>query len=35
MKKIDLATGLDMRTYRGEHYREVYDLLGEIIMLAL
>ena len=30
-EKIDLATGLDMRTYRGEHYREVYDLLGEII----
>ena len=27
-EKIDLATGLDMRTYRGEHYREVYDLLG-------
>ena len=26
--KLDLATGLDMRTYRGEHYREVYDLLG-------
>jgi len=25
---IDLASGLDLRSYRGEHYREVYDLLG-------
>ncbi|MFC2101733.1 TonB-dependent receptor [Bacteroidota bacterium] len=23
-----LSGGLDLRTYRGEHYREVYDLLG-------
>tara|TARA_B100001250_G_C19808092_1_gene794379 strand:- start:152 stop:3109 length:2958 start_codon:yes stop_codon:yes gene_type:complete len=26
--QLDLASGLDLRTYRGEHYREVYDLLG-------
>ena len=26
--KFDVASGLDLRTYRGEHYREVYDLLG-------
>ena len=25
---IDLASGLDLRSYRGEHYREVYYLLG-------
>jgi len=25
---FDFAGGLDIRTYRGEHYREVYDLLG-------
>ena len=25
---FDLATGIDLRSYRGEHYREVYDLLG-------
>ena len=25
---FDLASGVDLRTYRGEHYREVYDLLG-------
>ena len=25
---FDLASGIDLRTYRGEHYREVYDLLG-------
>ena len=25
---LDLATGLDIRSYRGEHYREIYDLLG-------
>tara|TARA_Y100000994_G_scaffold159072_1_gene130410 strand:- start:50417 stop:53218 length:2802 start_codon:yes stop_codon:yes gene_type:complete len=27
-EQIDLAAGLDIRSYRGEHYREVYDLLG-------
>ena len=27
-KKFDLASGLDIRSYKGEHYREVYDLLG-------
>jgi len=27
-KNLDLSTGLDLRTYKGEHYREVYDLLG-------
>ncbi|MDA0682737.1 MAG: carboxypeptidase-like regulatory domain-containing protein, partial [Bacteroidetes bacterium] len=26
--KISLSGGLDMRYYKGEHYREVYDLLG-------
>ena len=26
--ELDLASGLDLRTYKGEHYREVYDLLG-------
>ena len=26
--KISLSSGLDMRYYKGEHYREVYDLLG-------
>tara|TARA_A100001011_G_C14313069_1_gene846583 strand:+ start:609 stop:3425 length:2817 start_codon:yes stop_codon:yes gene_type:complete len=26
--EIELASGIDIRTYRGEHYREVYDLLG-------
>ena len=26
--KFDLASGIDLRTYKGEHYREVYDLLG-------
>ena len=26
--KTTLSGGLDMRYYRGEHYREVYDLLG-------
>ena len=27
-KNFDFASGLDIRTYKGEHYREVYDLLG-------
>ena len=27
-KKTSLSAGLDMRYYKGEHYREVYDLLG-------
>jgi len=26
--EINLSGGVDMRYYRGEHYREVYDLLG-------
>jgi len=26
--KTSLSSGLDMRYYKGEHYREVYDLLG-------
>ena len=26
--KFDAAYGLDIRSYVGEHYREVYDLLG-------
>ncbi|MBT3418040.1 MAG: TonB-dependent receptor, partial [Flavobacteriales bacterium] len=26
--KISLSGGIDMRYYKGEHYREVYDLLG-------
>jgi iron complex outermembrane receptor protein len=26
--QLTLASGIDIRTYRGEHYREVYDLLG-------
>ena len=25
---LDLSAGLDLRSYRGEHYREIYDLLG-------
>jgi len=25
---LDLALGIDLRSYRGEHYREVYDLIG-------
>ena len=25
---FDLAAGIDLRSYTGEHYREVYDLLG-------
>ena len=25
---VDISTGIDIRTYRGEHYAEVYDLLG-------
>ena len=27
-EKFNLASGIDLRTYKGEHYREVYDLLG-------
>ncbi|MAR39711.1 MAG: hypothetical protein CMD22_03340, partial [Flavobacteriales bacterium] len=27
-EKISISGGLDLRTYKGEHYREVYDLLG-------
>ena len=27
-EEISLSAGLDMRYYKGEHYREVYDLLG-------
>tara|TARA_Y100000589_G_scaffold143860_1_gene137336 strand:+ start:1104 stop:3908 length:2805 start_codon:yes stop_codon:yes gene_type:complete len=27
-KNVDISTGLDIRTYKGEHYAEVYDLLG-------
>ena len=27
-KNFDLSAGLDFRTYKGEHYREVYDLIG-------
>jgi len=27
-EKLNLSGGLDYRSYRGEHYREVYDLLG-------
>jgi iron complex outermembrane receptor protein len=27
-KKLNLASGIDLRTYTGEHYREIYDLLG-------
>ena len=27
-EKTSLSSGLDMRYYKGEHYREVYDLLG-------
>ncbi|MAQ69739.1 MAG: hypothetical protein CMD23_01415, partial [Flavobacteriales bacterium] len=27
-KKLNLASGIDVRTYTGEHYREIYDLLG-------
>ncbi len=27
-EEISLAGGLDMRYYKGEHYREIYDLLG-------
>ena len=26
--KLNLASGIDLRTYTGEHYREIYDLLG-------
>ena len=26
--KLSLAGGIDMRYYKGEHYREIYDLLG-------
>ena len=28
-KGVELSGGIDLRTYRGEHYREVYDLLGQ------
>ena len=27
-KKFTLSGGLDLRSYKGEHYRELYDLLG-------
>ncbi len=27
-KKSKITTGLDLRKYRGDHYKEVYDLLG-------
>ena len=27
-ENFDFAGGLDLRTYKGEHYREIYDLLG-------
>ena len=27
-EKISISGGVDLRTYKGEHYREVYDLLG-------
>ena len=26
--KISISAGIDLRSYKGEHYREVYDLLG-------
>jgi iron complex outermembrane receptor protein len=28
-KGMELSGGIDLRSYRGEHYREVYDLLGQ------
>lgn len=28
-KHFDFSGGIDLRTYKGEHYREVYDLLGQ------
>ena len=27
-ENFDFSGGLDLRTYKGEHYREIYDLLG-------
>lgn len=27
-EKLNISGGVDLRTYRGEHYREVYDLFG-------
>ncbi|MAQ31994.1 MAG: hypothetical protein CMD26_04620 [Flavobacteriales bacterium] len=27
-ENFDFAGGLDLRTYKGEHYREIYDLIG-------
>ena len=27
-QNIEISGGIDLRSYRGEHYREVYDLLG-------
>ena len=27
-ENLDMAAGIDLRSYRGEHYRQVYDLLG-------
>ena len=27
-EEISISGGLDLRTYKGEHYREIYDLLG-------
>ena len=26
--QVEISAGLDMRYYKGEHYREIYDLLG-------
>ena len=26
--KTSISAGIDLRSYKGEHYREVYDLLG-------
>ena len=27
-ENIEISGGLDLRSYKGEHYREIYDLLG-------
>ncbi|MBT3206906.1 MAG: TonB-dependent receptor [Bacteroidetes bacterium] len=30
-EELNLSGGIDLRSYRGEHFREVYDLLGGVV----
>jgi len=33
-ENVDISMGVDLRRYRGQHYREVYDLLGADYIVA-